>query len=109
MGFLSKVLSVSIATLAVANAGEIISFGNTKDVIPGSYIVVMNDGVSDKEFNTHRNWASGVHASSVSRRSESGMGRTFNVHGWKGYSGQFDETTVKGIANNTAVCFNYFQ
>lgn len=104
MGFLSKVLSVSLATLAVANAGEILSFGNSKDVIPGSYIIVMNDGVSDNEFNTHRNWASGVHRRSINRRSESGLGRTFNFHGWKAYSGEFDEVTIQNIANNTAVC-----
>ncbi|KAL1954338.1 hypothetical protein VTO42DRAFT_1365 [Malbranchea cinnamomea] len=103
MCFLSKVLSACLAALAVVNAGEILSYGDDKDIIPGSYIIVMKDGVSDQDFTTHRNWAANVHASSITRRSESGLGRTFNFNGWKAYSGNFDDTTIQSIANDSAV------
>ncbi|KAJ5383773.1 alkaline serine protease [Penicillium concentricum] len=103
MGFL-KFLTTSFATLAVVNAGKLLTAINSDAVVPSSYIVVMNDGISTTEFEKHRNWAAGVHASVTSRRNgESGPGKHFDINGMKGYSASFDAATVKDIANDPAV------
>jgi hypothetical protein len=103
MGFL-KLLSTSLAILAVTNAGELLTASDADDVVPSSYIVVMNDGVSNAEFNTHRDWAATVHSRSMSRNGgESGPGKHFDISGMKGYSASFDDRTVKDIASDPAV------
>ncbi|CAI7650120.1 unnamed protein product [Penicillium viridicatum] len=102
MGFL-KLLSTSLATLAVVNAGKLLT-GDADAVVPGSYIVVMNDGVSNAVFETHRNWATTVH-SRIGRRKdgESGPGKDFDINGMKGYTASFDDPTAKEIASDPAV------
>jgi hypothetical protein len=103
MGFL-KLLSTSLATLAVVNAGKLITASDANAVVPSSYIVVMNDGVSNAEFEIHRNWAATVHAQITSLKSgESGPGKRFDINGMKGYSARFDDRTVKNIASDPAV------
>nr|Q9Y749.1 RecName: Full=Subtilisin-like serine protease Pen c 1; AltName: Full=Alkaline serine protease; AltName: Allergen=Pen c 1; Flags: Precursor [Penicillium citrinum]AAD25926.1 Pen c 1 [Penicillium citrinum] len=103
MGFL-KVLATSLATLAVVDAGTLLTASNTDAVIPSSYIVVMNDDVSTAEFNTHREWATNVHARLSRRKNgETGPGKHFEINGLKGYTASFDESTAKDIANDPAV------
>ncbi|KAJ5802085.1 uncharacterized protein N7503_004535 [Penicillium pulvis] len=103
MGFL-KVLITSLATLAVVDAGTLLTASNTDAVIPSSYIVVMNDDVSTAEFKTHRDWAANVHARLSRRKNgETGPGKYFEINGLKGYSASFDEETAKDIANDPAV------
>ncbi|KXG51322.1 Peptidase S8/S53, subtilisin/kexin/sedolisin [Penicillium griseofulvum] len=103
MGFL-KVLSTSLATLAVVNAGTLLSASHGAEVVPSSYIVVMNDDVSDADFQSHRDWAAAVHARlSNGKRGISGPGKKFDINGMKGYTATFDERTVKDIASNPAV------
>lgn len=103
MGFL-KLLTTSLATLAVVNAGKLLTVSDTDAVVPSSYIVVMNDGVSNEEFKIHRDWAANVHARTTSRkRGESGPGKHFDINGMKGYSASFDDGTVKNIANDPKV------
>ncbi|KAJ5494603.1 hypothetical protein N7463_010690 [Penicillium fimorum] len=104
MGFL-KVLAASLATLAVVDAGKLLTSSNTAAVIPSNYIVVMNDGVSTAEFEKHRDWAASVHAR-ISRRKnggETGPGKHFDINGLKGYTANFDDATVKSIADDPSV------
>ena len=103
MGFL-KVLATSLATLAVVNAGTLVTASNEDVVIPSSYIVVMNDDVSTADFVKHREWAADVHARMKKRDSETGPGKEFDINGLKGYTANFDEDTAKDIANDPAVC-----
>ncbi|CAG7941903.1 unnamed protein product [Penicillium nalgiovense] len=103
MGFL-KLLSTSLATLAVVNAGKLLTGSDAGAVVPGSYIVVMNDGVSNDVFKNHRDWAATVHARIASRKGgESGPGKNFDINGMKGYTASFDDRTVKDIASDPAV------
>nr|AAT09329.1 alkaline serine protease [Penicillium chrysogenum] len=103
MGFL-KLLSTSLATLAVVNAGKLLTANDGDEVVPSSYIVVMNDGVSTAQFETHRNWAANVHARTRSLKGgESGPGKHFDINGMKGYSASFDDRTVKDIASDPTV------
>ncbi|CAG7944942.1 unnamed protein product [Penicillium salamii] len=103
MGFL-KVLITSLATLAVVDAGTLLTASKPDAVVPSSYIVVMNDDVSTAEFEVHRSWAANVH-NRLSRRKngETGPGKHFEINGLKGYTASFDEDTVKDIANDPAV------
>ncbi|KAJ5111960.1 alkaline serine protease [Penicillium argentinense] len=106
MGFLN-LLTTSLATMAVANAGKLLTASDTAAVIPSSYIVVMNDGVSNAEFKIHRDWAATVHARIKSRKNgESGPGKHFDINGLKGYSASFDDNTVKQIASDPASMLN---
>ncbi|KAJ5783290.1 hypothetical protein N7457_005064 [Penicillium paradoxum] len=103
MGFL-KVLTTSLATLGLVNAAQILAATDSDAVVPSSYIVVMNDGVSTAEFDKHRTWAASVHARVTRRNSgKTGPGKHFNINGMKGYSGTFDESAIKDIANDPAV------
>lgn len=103
MGFLN-LLATSLATLAVVNAGKLLTVSDTDAVIPSSYIVVMNDGVSTMEFEKHRDWAADVHARLTRRENgESGPGEHFEINGMKGYIASFDDNTVKSIASDPAV------
>lgn len=103
MGFLN-VITTSLATLAVVNAGKLLTASDANAVVPSSYIVVMNDGVSNAEFKNHREWAATVHARITSRKSgESGPGKHFDINGMRGYSASFDDRTVKEIAGDPAV------
>ena len=103
MGFL-RLLSTSLATLAVVNAGKLLTGSDAGAVVPGSYIVVMNDDISNAEFQTHRDWAATVHARIASRKGgNSGPGKHFDINGMKGYTASFDDRTVKDIASDPAV------
>jgi hypothetical protein len=103
MGFL-KLLSASLATLAVVNAGTLLTVNDADAVVPSSYIVVMNDDVSNAEFKIHRDWAATVHARITNRkRDESGPGKQFDINGMKGYTASFDDRTAKNIASDPAV------
>lgn len=106
MGFL-KLLATSLATLAVVDAGRLLTASDGDAVVPSSYIVVMNDGVSTAEFEKHRDWAANVHARIASRKSGvSGPGKHFDINGMKGYTARFDDDTAKNIASDPAVwCF----
>lgn len=106
MSFLAKFLPLSILAMSSVRAAKILRAEDTQDVVPNSYIVVMNDGVSDQQFDTHRNWAANVHHFNVESQGGTplgGMRHTFNFPGMKGYSGAFDETTVNEISENPLV------
>ncbi|KAJ5552049.1 hypothetical protein N7535_000004 [Penicillium sp. DV-2018c] len=103
MGFL-KLLSMSLATLALVNAGQLVKVNDADAVVPSSYIVVMKEDVSDADFQIHRNWAATVHARLARRDSGlTGPGKHFNINGMKGYSASFDDVTAEGIASDPAV------
>lgn len=103
MGLISKALTLLLPLLSAVNAAEILSASNSENVIPGSYIVVMKDGVSRKVFDTHRARISSIH----NGRRDAVLGNTFNVDGLKGYSGTFDEATIREIASDPAVCLPF--
>lgn len=109
MGFF-KVLTASLATLAVVNAGELIAASKGAEVVPSSYIVVMNENVSTAEIESHRSRAASLHARSMNharslnrQRNLSGPGKQFDIHGMKGYTASFDDDTVKELASDPAV------
>lgn len=109
MSFFAKLLPFSILAMSSVRAAKIINTDGAQDVVPNSYIVVMNSDVSDQQFDSHRNWAANVHHFNIESSGSTplgGMRHTFNFLGMKGYSGTFDETTINEIAENPLVCPN---
>lgn len=99
-----KLLSVFLAFAAV-DARAIFNRVEGKDVIPDSYVVVMKDGVSAQDFESHVSWVTEAHTTNSKKRDSATSGVKFNydIDGWRGYSGHFDEATVEEILNNGKV------
>lgn len=73
-----------------------------RDAIPGKYIVTLKPGA---EVNSHLAWVNDVHSRSITRRElHTGVGKTFGIHSFRGYSGAFDDETVARIRRNKQVC-----
>lgn len=73
------------------------------EVIPGKYIVTLNSGTADSDFEAHLSWVSDVHARSLTRRDTAGVEKTFNISDFSAYSGAFDDATIEQIKNDPAV------
>lgn len=111
MGFILKALTSTLAVVSVVEAGNLLNFENEKDVVPGSYIVVMKDETSPRDFKTHLGWATNVHRRNLAKRessSSTGMQFNFDIAGWRGYSGKFDSDTINEIVNHPNVRFPSF-
>ena len=106
MGFLSKLSSVSLATLAIANAAEILPVSNQKDVIANSYVVVMKDDISSEAFDTHKQWLLSIHSGNSTRMEAGFTGTPKHTYTTllKGYSGMFDDHAIQEISNDDNVC-----
>ncbi|EEP81003.1 conserved hypothetical protein [Uncinocarpus reesii 1704] len=105
MGYFASVFLLLITALPAARAGEMIqAAAGTPGIIPDAYIVVMNDGISDSDFESHRGWAASMHNKAVQKRGRifSGMTRMWNATELKGYSGSFDRQTIQQIANHSS-------
>lgn len=104
MGFI-KFLSLSLAAASAANAADILTASNPRDVIPNQYIVVMKEGTSADSFSSHRAWVSDIYHSNYQKRSLQGHGikKTFDFQKMKGYAGVFDRQTLEEIAQNPDV------
>nr|AJD23191.1 subtilisin-like protease [Onygena corvina] len=102
MGFITKALPLALAALSVVNGAEIMETRAGVQTIPDQYIVVMHDNLSDKDFDSHRSWVNRAHRRSLARRGNKAMGGMKHTYkfpsGMVGYSGHFDEATIKEIA-----------
>ncbi|KAI1905608.1 hypothetical protein LOZ39_004249 [Ophidiomyces ophidiicola] len=108
MGLLFKLLAGTLALTSVVDAGDLLNFENQNNVIPNSYIVVMKDGTSSSDFDSHKNWAARVHRGNLAKRGSSdfaGLKFSFDIEGWRGYSGKFDSETIKEIVNHANVAY----
>nr|AJD23189.1 subtilisin-like protease 1 [Onygena corvina] len=107
MGVL-KFISISLAAVSAVNAAQILSMPPKAHTIPNSYIVVMKDGTTDDDFKNHESWLQATHTHNLTRRAtvqNAGMKRKYNFTKMKGYSGIFDEATIKDIAKDPKVMF----
>nr|KMM71521.1 oryzin [Coccidioides posadasii RMSCC 3488] len=106
MGFV-KILSLSLAATAVADAATILSPRYPNDVIPNEYIVVMKDGVSSASFASHSAWVADMHYYNHTKRALPGHGiqEVYDIYEMKAYSGKFDEDTIQRIAKEPDVAF----
>lgn len=70
--------------------------------VPGKYIVILKDNVDAMAVSTHVSWAMKLHKRSLARRNEQGVDKVWNEN-FKGYSGEFDDQTIKEIENSDDV------
>lgn len=71
--------------------------------VEGKYIVILKDSVSAEGAESHLSWVSDVHKRSLGRRDLTGIENTYDMPGFRGYAGQFDEATLEEIKNNPDV------
>ncbi|RKU43730.1 Basic amino-acid permease [Coniochaeta pulveracea] len=69
----------------------------------GKYIVTLRRGLSSRDLDSHLGWVDGVHARNVQRRSTTGLEKTFQIHSFNGYAGEFDENTLEQIESSPDV------
>ena len=93
-----KQLALILGTILPAWA---LPVNEKRDVIPGEYIVTLKPGAEGK---SHLAWVNNVHSRSVARRAlHTGVGKTFGIQSFKGYSGAFDDETIAQIRQNKQV------
>ncbi|EKJ79127.1 hypothetical protein FPSE_00728 [Fusarium pseudograminearum CS3096] len=90
-----KFLLISLAAIAAALPTD-------KGIIPGKFVVALKP---TDDLDLHARWVSDINRESLSRRGVESVGidKTFSFPGFKGYSGSFDEETIKIIKANSTV------
>ncbi|KAJ4004005.1 hypothetical protein NW752_010913 [Fusarium irregulare] len=73
-----------------------------KGVVPGKFVVALKP---TDDLDLHARWVSDVNKEALTRRGveSAGIDKTFSFPGFKGYSGSFDEETIKIIKANSTV------
>lgn len=108
MQFLTNIALAALAILP-AFGSPVPATPKAGDIIPDSYIVVLNEGVSNAAFQSHQSWASGVSTASLRKRGLEVRAETFdytyNFGTLKGYAGTFDKETIEEIASRAEVAY----
>ncbi|KAH8144906.1 uncharacterized protein LAJ45_11112 [Morchella importuna] len=108
MQFLTNLALAALAILPVFGS-PVPSVPKAGDIVPDSYIVVLNEGVSDAAFQAHTSWASSVNAASMKKRGLEPRAETFDytytLGSLKGYAGTFDKETIDQIATRSEVAY----
>jgi oryzin len=88
-----------LATAAVAFA-----LGPRQDdkIIPGRYIISLNQDTEPPSVDSHVTWVKDLHLRSLTRRDEKGINKVWKGN-FKGYSGEFDEGTLDEIRQSDDV------
>ncbi|EER23368.1 hypothetical protein D8B26_001470 [Coccidioides posadasii str. Silveira] len=100
-----------LAALAVVQAAQLLNLDGQKDAVPGSYVVVMNDGLSGLDFESHVKSMAKVQKANALKRdfdnTADGVKFKYNINGWQAYSGKFDNKTIQSILDDPRV--NYIE
>ncbi|RBR23749.1 uncharacterized protein FIESC28_03454 [Fusarium coffeatum] len=90
-----KFLLLSLAAIVAALPAD-------KNVVPGKFVVALKP---TDDLDLHARWVSDVNREALTRRGveSAGIDKTFSFPGFKGYSGSFDEETIKIIKANSTV------
>lgn len=109
-----NIKSMTVAAAALLGSSLAVPFvreGSTASIasqhgkpIPGNYIVTLKDG-STQDVDTHIAWVNSVHARSLNKRDSHGVSRKYKGS-FKGYAGNFDDSTLAEIRNNADVSRN---
>jgi oryzin len=68
------------------------------NVVPGSYIITLKQGITRRDVDSHLSWVDDVHARSLTRRDTTGVNKLFTISdSFRAYSGSFDESTIQQI------------
>ncbi|KAL2756620.1 hypothetical protein ACRALDRAFT_1041140 [Sodiomyces alcalophilus JCM 7366] len=82
---------------------EEVSYGTVGSTVPGKYIVTLKNNLKEQDVASHLSWVDGVHARSLHKRDNSGVGETFDIKDFHAYVGEFDEETIEAIKNSPDV------
>ncbi|KAL7782522.1 alkaline proteinase [Trichoderma ceciliae] len=66
------------------------------DVIPNKFIITLKEGASI-DTDSHLTWVNDLHRRSLSKRNTAGVEKTYNIHTWSAYAGEFDDETIEQI------------
>lgn len=107
MQFLTNLALAALAILPVF--GSPVPATPKGEYIPDSWIVILNEGISQSAFQAHQTWASNAYAASLSKRGLEARSNTFdytyNTGTMKGYAGTFDKATIEEIASRPEVAY----
>ena len=109
MSFL-KITTLILTALATVEGGRLIEPRNAEDAIPDSYIVVLKNQMSNRDFDSHISWVEGLHRTSIEKQNGPSLGGLkfkYDIHGWKGYSGSFNRESLEQILENENVYYTY--
>ncbi|RPA94405.1 cuticle-degrading serine protease [Choiromyces venosus 120613-1] len=103
-------LTLAVPTPRPASQGTGAAFTSAQagEKIPDNYIVVFKPDVDEETIQTHIGIARSLHANRLVRRDDSslaGMKKQYRINGFRGYSGSFDEATIKSINASAEVDF----
>lgn len=101
-----------LTNLALAALAILPAFGSpvpASGVIPDSWIVILNEGISQSAFQAHQSWASNAQSESMRKRGLEARSTTFdytyNSGPMMGYAGTFDKATIEKIASRPEVAY----
>lgn len=103
--------NLALAALAILPAfgSPVPAAPKAGDIVPDSYIVVLNEGTSQSAFQAHQSWATSVHTASLRKRGLEATAKTFeytyNFGTLKGYAGTFDKATIDEISSRAEVAY----
>lgn len=95
--YLGALLPAVLAAPAVHKAPE---------VVPNKFIITLKDGAS-VDTDSHLTWVNDIHRRSLTKRHTAGVEKTYNIHKWSAYAGEFDAETIEQIKANPDVRINY--
>ncbi|RYP72105.1 hypothetical protein DL771_004436 [Monosporascus sp. 5C6A] len=72
-----------------------------RDIIPGKWIITLQNGLEPSAVESHIHFASAVHARSGS--GFWGIQKQWNIKSWNGYSAHFDDATIEQIRQDASV------
>ena len=77
---------------------------SAKDVVPNEYIVILKNTLKLNEIEAHKSQINAVHSMSIQSKGLHGIQHNYTLPTLKGYSGQFDDATLKAISQSKDVC-----
>ncbi|KAF5983182.1 alkaline protease (oryzin) [Fusarium bulbicola] len=100
-----KSFAVIATTLLVCCLTAPTTPSGVDSTIPGSYIITLKSEIKAPAVEAHMKWVDGVHERSLEKRDgDNGVEKTFETEaGFHGYSGTFDDETVKQIKKSPEV------
>ncbi|GAO18662.1 uncharacterized protein UV8b_01827 [Ustilaginoidea virens] len=116
---LAAVAQAALSTETIHKGSAPVLSSVHAEVVPDSYIIKFKDHVDDAKANQHQSWIQDIHNDGEEERFElrrrsfgssvkdafTGMKHTYNIDGFKGYSGHFHESIIEKVRNHPDVEF----
>lgn len=85
--------------------------GRASGNLSSSYIIVLREDTDESTFESHRSWVTNIHKNRLARRDGpalTGWTTKYVFGKFKGYAGDFDQTTIEKIRMSPEVSFRAF-